>query len=71
MHFRFTNEFLEECKRILTWKLDTVKTSTKESVIRLRKLKKDLETLEDERKKVNIKCVHNIVDIICFVMKIF
>lgn len=71
MHFRFTNELLEECKRILTWKLDTAKTSTKESVIRLRKLKKDLETLEDERKKVNIKFVHNIVHLICLEMKTF
>lgn len=51
VHLQFTNEFLEECKRILTWKLDTVKTSTEEIVIRLCKLKKDLETLDDERKK--------------------
>lgn len=58
MHFRFTNEFLGECNRVLTWKLDTVKKSSEESRRSLRKLKEDLEKLEDERKMVNIRFLH-------------
>lgn len=71
MHFRLTNEFIGECKRVLTWKLVTVETSAKESTSRLCKLEKDLEKVEDKRKMVNIKFVHNIVHIICLAMNIF
>lgn len=53
MHFRFINEFLDECKRVLTWKLETVKNSENEGTSHLRKLEKDLDKLEDERKLVN------------------
>lgn len=55
MHFRFIKEFLNECERVITWKLKTVKSCEKERTSHLHKLEKDLDKLEDERKLVK-KC---------------
>lgn len=68
VHFRFSNEFLNESKRVITWKLETVKSCAEERTSHLRKLEKDLDKLEDERKKVNIEFVRNIIHIICLTM---
>lgn len=68
MHFRFIYAFLNECKRVITWKLETVKSCAEKRTSHFRKLEKDLDKLEDERKKVNIKFVRNIMHIICLTM---
>lgn len=66
MHFRFIKEFLNESERVITWKLGTVKSSEEERTSHLRKLEKDLDKLEDERKMVK-KNVH-MIHIICLTM---
>lgn len=55
MHFRFINEFLNECERVITWKLEAVKSCGKERTSHLCKIEKDLDKLEDERKMVKKK----------------
>lgn len=50
---RFLNIFLDECKSVLTTKLQCANKKAEENRKLLQRLSKDLETIEKTRKKVN------------------